>query len=85
MRAAASPCKEHPSSVPVGKTYHSGGCDTPLCDGWSEFRCLICGWWITECVCGSCYGESKLSSKQEKAIYKRVKARNVADKLDREA
>jgi hypothetical protein len=45
-------------------------CGTDYCTGY-EKHCMDCGWFISECGCGSCNGASKISDKAEKAIKKR--------------
>ena len=47
-------------------------CGTDYCSG-DEMHCKACGWFITQCGCGSCNGASKISYKAEKAIEKKKK------------
>jgi hypothetical protein len=83
MRVALDPC-DHKGTA-EGPTHYSGECDTPYCGSWLEWRCLACGWWVSECLCHSNSGESKISSRQWKTIQhaKRLN-RAVADALDKE-
>lgn len=68
MRRKVQPCKQH-----VWSETHSawGGCGTPYCGGWTEGRCVRCGWYIASCPCGSNNGADTISSKYRKKLMNR--------------
>ena len=59
-----------------GRLYHrSGGCGTPLCEGWTEFHCRKCKWFITTCPCGSNNYEDTISNQRRELMNRKQRMR----------
>jgi hypothetical protein len=54
--------------------YDSGGCGTPLCEGWLEVHCKKCGVYDSHCPCGSENGQSGWPHRRWRRLEMRQKA-----------
>jgi len=68
------PCKEGTHVEDEKAATNLVFCGTPYCSA-DCFRCARCGWWVTECRCGSCTGANRISPRQEAAIERRRERR----------
>jgi len=61
MKCKDEPCQDRCRDEDLTDYYAHGWCSTPLCPGWAEFHCRECGWFFSECGCGSESGCSMVS------------------------
>jgi len=81
MKTAPEPCPwgKH---VDDGHYYAGGRCSTPYCTWW-EYRCAKCGWFVSDCLCGSSAGVSRISHAQWTAIRRRQRMREREKEVKR--
>ena len=72
MKTKRRPCRDNKHDFTDYSA--SWSCSEDLCRG-NEYHCRRCGWYISECLCGSSNGYSKISDRQQKAIYWRQRSR----------
>ena len=68
MKVKDEPCVGHHDFT---NYYASGRCGKDFCDGWYEYNCRICGWFISDCRCGYCIGAGKIPWQKQENIYKK--------------